>query len=254
MTPDRWQRVQDVFAEATDLPAAARSAFLDEACRGDPELQKEVESLLSSLESASMGFLASPAIDAVPELSPAAPEPASPSLARGTRIGPYEILALLGSGGMGHVYLAARADEQYRKRVAIKVVKRGTDTDFVLRQFRQERQIAAALDHPHIARLLDGGTTAAGEPYFVMEYVEGRPLLDHCREHAVALPERLGLFREDLRDGAVRPPAPGRPPRPEAREHSRDAGRRCGFSTSASRRCCPGDGRRRRRRPRFSGC
>ncbi len=195
MTPDRWQRVQDVFAEATDLPAAARSAFLDEACRGDPELQKEVESLLSSLESASMGFLASPAIDAVPELSPAAPGPASPSLARGTRIGPYEILALLGSGGMGHVYLAARADEQYRKRVAIKVVKRGTDTDFVLRQFRQERQILAGLDHPNIARLFDGGNTDDGLPYFVMEYVEGEPITAFCERNVPEMRERLRLFR-----------------------------------------------------------
>ena len=195
MTPDRWQRVQEVLAEAADLDAFSRSSFLDETCRGDPELRKEVESLLSSLESASVGFLESPAIDAVRELSPATPGPASPSLARGTRLGPYEILALLGSGGMGHVYLAARADEQYEKRVAIKVVKRGTDTDFVLRQFRQERQILAGLDHPNIARLFDGGNTDDGLPYFVMEYVEGEPITVFCERHGLEVRERLRLFR-----------------------------------------------------------
>jgi eukaryotic-like serine/threonine-protein kinase len=195
MTPDRWQRVQEVLAEAAELEGSSRSAFLDETCRGDPELRKEVESLLSSLESASVGFLESPAIDAVRELSLATPGPASPSLARGTRLGPYEILALLGSGGMGHVYLAARADEQYQKRVAIKVVKRGTDTDFVLRQFRQERQILAGLDHPNIARLFDGGNTDEGLPYFVMEYVEGEPITVFCERHGLGVRERLRLFR-----------------------------------------------------------
>ncbi len=195
MTPDRWQRVQEVLAGASEVEAASRSAFLDEACRGDPELRKEVESLLSSLEAASAGFLESPAIDAVPEVSPATPGPASPSLARGTRLGPYEILALLGSGGMGHVYLGVRADEHYQKRVAIKVVKRGTDTDLVLRQFRQERQILASLDHPNIARLFDAGNTDDGLPYFVMEYVEGEPITVFCERHGMEVRERLRLFQ-----------------------------------------------------------
>jgi non-specific serine/threonine protein kinase/serine/threonine-protein kinase len=96
---------------------------------------------------------------------------------------------------MGHVYLAVRADEQYQKRVAIKVVKRGTDTDFVLRRFRQERQILAALDHPNIARLLDGGNTDDGLPYFVMEYIEGEPITAFCDRRELGVEERLGLFR-----------------------------------------------------------
>ena len=185
MTPDRWQRVQEVLAEAAGLEAPKREAFLDEACRGDPELRKEVDSLLSSLQAASAGFLESPAI---PE-GAAAGEPARP------RVGPYRVIRLLGTGGMGLVYLAVRADEQYEKHVAIKIVKRGTDTDFVLRRFRQERQILAGLDHPNIARLLDGGNTEDGLPYLVMDYVDGEPITVFCERRGLDVRERLRLFR-----------------------------------------------------------
>src|SRR6185437_5957762 len=96
--------------------------------------------------------------------------------------GPYRVLSEIGRGGMGSVYLATRGDEQYRKQVAIKVVKRGMDTADVLGRFRHERQILANLDHPYIARLLDGGTTPDGRPFFIMEFVEGRPLQVYCDE------------------------------------------------------------------------
>ena len=97
---------------------------------------------------------------------------------------------------MGAVYLAERADRQYEKQVAIKLIKRGMDTDSVLRHFRNERQILASFDHPNIARLLDGGATESGLPYFVMEYVEGLPVDAYCDAHALSIVERLKLFRE----------------------------------------------------------
>src|ERR1700730_6849802 len=97
---------------------------------------------------------------------------------------------------MGTVFLAERADDEYRKQVAIKLIKRGMDTDSVLRRFRNERQILAGFDHPNIARLFDGGTTADGLPYFVMEYIEGLPIDEYCNKRALSIPERLKLFRE----------------------------------------------------------
>src|SRR5215471_5385852 len=101
----------------------------------------------------------------------------------GARLGPYRVLNEIGRGGMGAVYLAQRDDEHYRKLVALKVVRRGMDTDGVLARFRHERQILAGFEHPYIARLIDGGTTADGRPFLVMEYVEGRPIVAYCQEH-----------------------------------------------------------------------
>ena len=118
-----------------------------------------------------------------------------PAAAPERRIGPYELLAELGRGGMGVVYLASRADEQYRKQVALKLIKAGADRDEVVLRFRRERQILAGLEHPNIARLLDGGTTPEGLPYFVMEYVEGRRIDAYCQDHGLQTLERLQLFR-----------------------------------------------------------
>jgi len=114
----------------------------------------------------------------------------------GQRLGPYRLIAELGRGGMGAVFLAERADAQYEKRVAIKLVKPGMDTDAVLGQFRRERQILASLEHPHIARFLDGGTTTEGRPYFVMEYIDGQPITAYCEARDLDLAARLGLFRD----------------------------------------------------------
>src|SRR6185436_17674912 len=113
----------------------------------------------------------------------------------GRRIGPYRLTRLLGHGGMGAVYLGVRDDDQYQKQVAIKLLKRGMDTDFMLSRFRQERQILANLEHPFIARMLDGGATEDGLPYFVMEYVDGVPITTYCREKGLSIPQRLRLFR-----------------------------------------------------------
>src|SRR5574341_69028 len=114
----------------------------------------------------------------------------------GRQVGSYKLVREIGRGGMGAVYLAVRADREFRQRAAIKLVKRGMDTDFVIRRFRNERQILAALNHPNIARLLDGGTTTDGLPYFVMEYIEGMPIHRYCDTHRLAVAERLKLFRQ----------------------------------------------------------
>ena len=116
-------------------------------------------------------------------------------LVAGRRIGPYEIIRELGHGGMGVVYLAARADLAFEKQVAVKVVRAGAATDLVLQRFHAERRILATLDHPHIARLLDGGVTPDGLSYFVMEYVDGVPLDAYCEKTGLSLEQRIALFR-----------------------------------------------------------
>jgi serine/threonine protein kinase len=123
----------------------------------------------------------------------AAPPP--PDLA-GQRFGPYQIVREIGRGGMGTVYLAGRADDQFKKRVALKILRGGFNTHEVLSRFRHERQILATLDHPNIASLLDGGSTPSGEPYFVMDYVEGTPIEQYCDSHQLSVAERITLFRQ----------------------------------------------------------
>src|SRR5262249_54423313 len=113
---------------------------------------------------------------------------------RPKRVGPYRLIRELGRGGMGTVYLAERADEQYQTKVAIKLVRPGMDTDFILQRFRRERQILAHLQHPHIARLLDGGATDDGLPYIVMEHIEGAKITEYCESHALSIDQRLLLF------------------------------------------------------------
>jgi tetratricopeptide (TPR) repeat protein len=184
---DRWQRIEDVFHRAADLPLADRRNFLASTCAGDPDLHREVESLLAADEDA--GAVIG---QAVAGAATSLREDSGLSLPPGSRIGPYAVIALVGRGGMGAVYRAAR-DGDFRMEVALKLIKRGADTDAALSRFRKERQILAGLQHPNIARLLDGGATGDGLPYFAMEYVEGKPLL----EYAAPLPigQRLELFR-----------------------------------------------------------
>ena len=193
MTPERSRQVEDIFQTARDLPAESRASYLAEVCGGDLTLRQEVISLLTSSETGDSSFE-----DLVPadinanRFDPFAEEP-DPLIGR--RLGAYRIERELGRGGMGAVYEAVRVDREFHKRVAIKLVKRGMDTDFILRRFRKERQILAALDHPNIARLLDGGTTDDGLPYFVMEFIEGQPLYLFCDERQLSINERLKLFR-----------------------------------------------------------
>jgi eukaryotic-like serine/threonine-protein kinase len=189
MTPERWQQIRGVFDQASTLSVAERAAFLDQACTADAELRDEVESLLLSDDKAGTAFLNTPAID-LTQGPRSAPIPSRV----GRRIGAYNILEEVGHGGMGEVYRAGRADGQYEQAVAIKLVRGGYDTASVLERFRHERQILASLDHPNIARLLDGGTTDEGFPYLVMELIEGTPIDLYCDANRLNVTERLRLF------------------------------------------------------------
>src|SRR6266705_1621918 len=191
VTPERWKRVEAVFEQALELPQDQRAAFLQENCNSDAEVRREVESLLNSHERAG-NFIDQPSLFFADDTL----RDNGSTLQAGELIGSYRIVRELGRGGMGAVYLAERADEQYKKRVAIKLIKRGMDTDAVLRHFRNERQILASFDHPNIARLFDGGTTKSGLPYFVMEYVEGLPIDQYCDTYRLSVTERLELFRD----------------------------------------------------------
>ena len=201
MTPERWQKIEELFQAALDLPPGDRHAFVVEACADDAELCAEVEKLLAQHDDAG-DFIEEPAIVESGSRSLASAQDTLPTAdglddyVVGRRVGAYRVVRELGRGGMGAVYLAERDDSEFRHRVAIKLIKRGMDTDFILRRFRNERQILATLDHSHIAKLLDGGTTEDGLPYFVMEYVEGLPIYRYCDQGKLTTTQRLVLFRQ----------------------------------------------------------
>ncbi len=188
LDPERWRRLEELFTAASELPKSERGGFLAEACAGDQALRLEVEELIAAsdgsqtrIEHAVRGAFELAAVETDPERE---------------RIGPYRILREIGRGGMGTVYLAERDDEHYRQRVAVKVVRRGPDSGELRRRLRQERQILANLDHPHIARLLDGGNTEDGAPYFVTEVVDGEPIDRYCQRRRLSIADRLELFLE----------------------------------------------------------
>jgi eukaryotic-like serine/threonine-protein kinase len=189
MTPERMEQIGEILEKALALETDKRREYLDEACEGDSELRREVESLLASHECAGTGFLNTPA-------AVLRDNHGRPSIRSGQRIGAYNILEQIGHGGMGEVFSAVRADGQYEKKVAIKLVRSGYDTESILERFRDERQILASLDHPNVARLLDGGTTEEGIPYLVMELVEGAPIDDYCDDRKLDVSSRLQLFRQ----------------------------------------------------------
>jgi non-specific serine/threonine protein kinase/serine/threonine-protein kinase len=179
---ERWQRVKEVFGAARERSAEAREAFLAEACGDDAELRREVASLLAAEREAS-GFLSEPAV------APAA----EPDVA-GRRIGPYRVLGVAGRGGMGLVYRAVRDDDVFRKTVALKLVHGGAGPEH-LRRLAREREILARLQHPNIATILDGGSSDEGQPYLVMEYVEGEAIDAYCAARSLGTRRRLELFR-----------------------------------------------------------
>ncbi len=187
MDPERFGLVARVFERAVGLEPEARARYLDEACAGDARLRLEVERLIT----ADTGAAA--ALDGV--LAGAVGTLDVP-VSAGRRIGAYEVVSVLGRGGMGTVHLAVRADDAYHKQVAIKRLRSGPATPEILVRFRSERQILASLDHPNIARLLDGGTDEEGHPFFVMEYVAGEPIDAYCDRLHLSVRRRLELFEK----------------------------------------------------------
>jgi serine/threonine-protein kinase len=184
----RWRRVAEVLDAVLDLPPGDRPASLDAFCAGDKGLRREVESLLAA-DAVAGTLLDQPAMERAAFLV----GPEEPPSSR-HRLGPWRLVRLLGEGGMGEVYLAERADGQYEQRAALKVLPQALFAGEARRRFLRERQILARLQHPRIARLLDGGVTDAGTPYFAMELIEGRPITDHCEEGGLGIEERLCLF------------------------------------------------------------
>ncbi|HSB28172.1 MAG TPA: protein kinase, partial [Pyrinomonadaceae bacterium] len=189
----RRPQVEKLFQAVLNQAPDARASFVDRACAGDAALKGDVETLLSEYERT--GSTDSPDIagsDLSSESRVESEGYVDPMIGR--RLGAYQIKREVARGGMGTIYEAIRVDNEFNRRAAIKVVKRGMDTDFVLRRFRTERQILAALNHPNIALLMDGGTTDDGLPYFVMEYIEGLPLYKYCDANQLSIAERLELF------------------------------------------------------------
>lgn len=215
ITTEKWQRSKELFQAALELDPPLRSSFLDEHCQDD-DLRQHVEELLISYEEAGK-FLDDPALnpslierpnatplaqtDETSGLHPVSGDPLSTAINSeahdpviGRRLGPYKIVKRIGQGGMAVVYLALRADDEYSKQVAIKLVASPLDTGEMLRRFRNERQTLAGLDHPNIVKLLDGGSAPDGLSFMVMDYVEGCPIDEYCDLHKLRIDDRLRLF------------------------------------------------------------
>jgi serine/threonine-protein kinase len=183
MDAERWQRLSPLLDALLELPPAERSEHLDALRREDAALAGELEHLLA-LEEADAGFLAEPVVQ-------------QPNAARpGARIGAYRLERLLGEGGMGQVWLAARADGMYERKVALKLLRAGLVDPRLRQRFGREREILARFAHPFIARLLDAGIDRDGQPYLALEYVDGEPITDYCRSRQLDIPARLDLFRQ----------------------------------------------------------
>ncbi|MEM7587894.1 MAG: serine/threonine-protein kinase, partial [Acidobacteriota bacterium] len=192
LSAERWRQISELFEQAQNLPSDQQEGLLAERCGTDLARRREVQRMLAADHGATerlddVILAAALKIDAQ-----AAPKPPTPR----QRIGPYRIVDELGHGGMSTVYLAERDDEHYRQRVALKVVREGPKNAELHLHLRRERQILAGLDHPHIAKLLDGGSTEDGLPYFVLDAVEGEPIDSYCDRHRLSFNERLELFVE----------------------------------------------------------
>lgn len=198
LTQDQWQQINTLFQKVLEQSVEMRLTFLWETCQDDTELIQHVEKLLHIHEEAenilgdSVDAFAAPL---VPDLLEMSGEPTADGEENGYGIGPYEILNKLGRGGMGAVYLAKKKESPYEKKVAIKLLRKGMDTQDILLRFRNEGRILASLEHPNIARLYDGGIHSDGRPYFVMEYIEGEPIDRYCDNHKLTVKERIRLFR-----------------------------------------------------------
>ncbi|MBL8216087.1 MAG: serine/threonine protein kinase [Bryobacterales bacterium] len=184
---DYWDKVRELFDRAAELPRGERMAYLQRECAGNDGLRLDVSELLGAItQSGEM-------LEGV--VRQAIRETQEVEVAVGTRLGPYEVIGKLGEGGMGQVFRARRGDDVFQKEVAIKVVPAAFASPALVERFRVERRILAALEHPNIARVLDGGSTAGGAPYLVLEYIDGLPLLAHCEARGLGVKERVQLFR-----------------------------------------------------------
>ena len=186
MTAERWRKIKELFNAAMELPAAERLVFVENS---DESLRGELLELLNAQEE-SENFIETPALAPIADLV----EETKDFSRVGQIIGAYKIEKEIGRGGMGAVYLANRADSEFEKKVAVKLIKRGLDTDEIIKRFRYERQILATLEHPFITRLIDGGATDDGLPFLMMDYVEGSPLNQYCSENQLSIIGRLKLF------------------------------------------------------------
>jgi eukaryotic-like serine/threonine-protein kinase len=185
---NRWEKLKAIFTDALSMKDAEREAYLQRVCGADRELLQEVQSLLQAYDTP--GALDRP----LDELKTSALRSFEGRTVKGSTIGPYRVLGELGYGGMGSVYLAERADGQFKQKVALKLMRTGFTSDEQIRRFRIERQILAALNHDTIARLYDGGITDDGQPFFAMEYIEGQPIDTFCNNHTLTIRQRLHLF------------------------------------------------------------
>jgi eukaryotic-like serine/threonine-protein kinase len=188
MTPNNWDRAKELFEAALELDPSQRATFLAANCH-QASLQQQVERWLIDYQAAG-SFLDKPALHSADETA----EIEDPMINR--RLGAYKLVRRLAQGGMAAVFLAVRADDEYHKEVAVKLVRPGLDSQDLMNRFRNERQTLAGLDHPNIVRLLDGGSTPEGAPFLVMEYVEGRPIDEYCDQHKLSVDDRLHLFGE----------------------------------------------------------
>jgi len=187
MDSQSWRRLEQVFFDALELAGEQRRAFLDAQCGSDAVFRAEVEAVLAAHDSA--GGIRTP-----DQLLPAFDPIPAGDIAIGARIGAYRVNGLIGHGGMGEVYRAPRDDGTYSQEVAIKLIRAGRSSAESVRRFRVERQILAKLEHPNIATLLDGGVTETGQPYLVMQYVDGLPVTRFADARQLSLTDRLRLF------------------------------------------------------------
>jgi len=189
---DRWKRIDRLFDRALDLPEAEQAAMLAAECADDPELERAVRALLTAAQASEHEFdvpARTVAREALTELGERLDPPPE-------RVGPFRIVREIGRGGMGTVYLAEREDGGFRQSVAVKLLRRGLDTDDILGRFLTERRVLASLTHPNIARLYDGGSLEDGRPYLVMEHVDGAPVTAYCDAARLAVAARLRIFLE----------------------------------------------------------